>query len=262
MMRNLFTKKSFRVLIFTIAAFLTCISFTACGGGSSGTGTGSTTIEGTVKSEEGEPLAGITVTIIETGDNDITDDAGFFSITSDIETSEVTLEILKDENSLTVELSNVSNEESATLEVEIEVSEDLKEISVTNLEVSAKIAGFCDLYFENRRVIRQSNSLPAEETKCTAKVSVKGDGKGLGGVPFIIESRRCREKGSEWTRLAQGMTRSDQKSLGTGQAQFSFINSKQHCVYRIVAPYNLPNLQEVTYFIHSFKKQEFDRNRK
>ena len=50
----------------------------ACGGGSEGTG--GITIEGSIASKNGEPLEGVEVIVEETGDSDVSDEAGSFSI--------------------------------------------------------------------------------------------------------------------------------------------------------------------------------------
>jgi hypothetical protein len=172
----------------TVAAALL---IAGCGGGTAGTGTGERSIEGQVLTADQRPLEGATVTVIETGDSSVTDAAGNFTISSPAEESVVDLSIDKgDDVHVTVGV-DAGSDPAAAVHVSVTVSPASPHpVSVEALQVTAKIVGFCDAFFENNRVIRQSVRIP-NGTQCDAQVTIYGDGRLLERIPFVVQRSRC-----------------------------------------------------------------------
>ncbi len=221
-----------------------------CGGGSGGTGIDVKvrTIEGTVTDTAGAPVTGATVTIAGTDEASNTDASGAFSLTTSPTNGDLILTVTTEELTDSVVVSDVAIE---TLSVDVQISIDRvrRRIESSNLEVLAKIVGVCDLYFENNRVIRQANRAP-QGVQCTAKVWVTANGVPQGGVPFEIQYGGCRE-GAKFSPLASGTTRAG----GAGELQFSFADSAERCVYRIVTPSDVVPRRQIVYEVHTFTRQ-------
>ncbi len=83
-----------RILIVPCFLVVLCVTvLTSCGGGGT-SGSGSPTIRllsGYIHSAPGIPLPGVTVTIEETGDSSLTDDAGLFRITTSLAPGDIHL---------------------------------------------------------------------------------------------------------------------------------------------------------------------------
>ena len=62
---------------------LCALLLSACGGGSSGTGIQGASYQGTVADATGSPLAGVTLTVQETGESVTTDSEGHFDLPLD-----------------------------------------------------------------------------------------------------------------------------------------------------------------------------------
>ncbi len=244
--------------ILVLCIFLTTLLI-SCGGGSEGTGSASTTIEGFVKSSSGLPLENVLITLEETGENDLTDKKGNFEINTETEETDITLELSTDELSTSVEIENVTTQEEAVIEVEIEVNESQNEASISNFEFRAKLVGDCKFFFDKGRPIRQIADTDTEKIKCSAKVFTKSNGTPLPGVEFSVDFRRCGSL--KWFNVANGITSNEIGSLGEGLANFILTNDREHCVYRILAKTENTNTNRVAYFIHTLTKQEYDAER-
>lgn len=245
--------------LFTVAITLTVfvLSMNGCGGGSSGTGTGGVetrTIEGSVNRTDGSDASGILITVVQTEASTITNELGAFSLETPITAGEVDLRLQGEDIDATVKVPDVS-EVPSTVSVTITVPESGKVAAISNVEVLARIVGRCDTYFENLRVIRQSNTTPGGLT-CVARVFVQGDGKTLGKVGVRIQARKC-PKASEWFDVAEGVTMSGTNS-GVAQVPFPYVDDADHCVYRIIAPDGIEEVPPVVYEIFTFTKQAFD----
>lgn len=224
-----------------------------CGGGSVGTGTGGErelTVEGTIENTSGNPIPAALVTIIDTGDSDITDRDGRFSILTHSDSETLTLEVSvgNQTNTTTIEAMG----EDGVISLTIKFNPLVDEIEVDRLKVSAKIVGRCDSYFENRRIIRQSNPAP-QGVECTARVKVISAGLALAHVPIAIQFRRCGA-GKPWTTTALGETMTG-SNLGVAQIPFNFFDDPDHCLYQIVTPFGVAEVDPVIYEIQTFTYQ-------
>jgi hypothetical protein len=102
----------------------------SCGGGTYGTG--GPQVTGTVKSKQGQALAGVIVTVEETGSSDTTDDQGWFDIQSGVESSEFTLSIWTDTFSDNVLISDVAG---GVEKVEVHLKVDLERGEIDSVVV-------------------------------------------------------------------------------------------------------------------------------
>ena len=223
-----------------------------CGGGSSGTGTGPVVVvQGAVLDESGEPVSDVSVRILESGSEDTTSANGEFQVITEPESGEVTLEISSDDGVayVTVQIP----EEGGTVSVTLTVNPRLTEINAGTLEVGAAIVGRCNIYFENRLVIRQSNRVP-DNSRCVAKVTIAADGRRLARVPFLVQFQDCAGL-TPWTTIAAGTTM-QRPNRGIGQVDFPFFDDEVHCVYRILAPVGVPGLPELERRIHTLTYQK------
>ena len=241
-----------RVLFSILVCFF---ALTGCGGGSAGTGTRE--FSGVLATRSNQPLAGALVTVVPTGDSALTGVDGSFSILTGPISGDVSIFIEYSGIQTTVVVPGISEGQS-TVHVTVRLDPQTAQTSVSDLEVLAQIAGSCDIYFENMRTIRQANRAP-QGVECLAKVWIKGDGRTIGGAPFIMQRRRCPQN-SPWITAAKGETLHGTHS-GVGILPFPFFDDSEHCVYRIVAPYDYQGWEEVIYEIHTFTKQAYDRAR-
>jgi hypothetical protein len=223
-----------------------------CGGGSAGTGTGPVVVvQGAVLDESGKPVEDVNVRVVETGSEDTTSATGEFQLTTEPESGEVTLEVSSPSGVayVTVEIP----EEGGTVSITLTVNPRLTSIDSNTLEVGAAIVGRCDIYFENRLVIRQANRVPGD-LRCVAKVTVSADGRRLAGVPFAIQYTNC-DASAPWVTLSAGTTMK-RPNRGIGQAEFPFIDDETHCIYRILAPVGLSELPALERTIHTLTYQK------
>lgn len=213
-----------------------------CGGGSAGTGTGPVVVvQGAVIDQTGEPVSDVSIRVVETGGEATTTSNGEFQLTTESEADSVTLEVTSEDGAtayITVEIP----EDGGTVEVVLTINPKLNQINAETLEVGAAIVGRCNIYFENRLIIRQANRVP-KGLKCVAKVTVAADGKRLADVPFLVQYRDCAGA-QPWTTVAAGVTMK-RPNRGIGQVEFSFIDDENHCLYRIVAPVGVSGLPEL-----------------
>jgi hypothetical protein len=217
------------------------LALMGCGGGSAGTGTGPVVVvQGAVLDESGAPVENVDVRVVETGNEDTTSESGEFEILTTPESENVTLEISSETGTayITIQIP----EEGGTVSVTLTVNPELSKVNANTLEMGAAIVGRCDIYFENRLTIRQSNRVPGG-LKCVARVTVSAEERKLAQIPIAIQYRDC-DGITPWTTIAVGSTMS-KPNLGVGQVRFPFIDDETHCVYRIVAPFGVPNLSEL-----------------
>jgi hypothetical protein len=216
------------------------LALMGCGGGSAGTGTGPVVIvQGAVYDESGQPVEDVRIRAVDTGGEDTTSSDGEFQLVTEPDSGTVTLEVSSETG---VALVNIDiPQDGGTVSVTITVNPRLTEINADSLEVGSAIVGRCDLYFENSLVIRQANRVPKDLT-CVAKVFVRSNRRRLSQVPIAIQYRDC-EQLQPWTTVAVGSTMA-KPNAGIGQVQFPYIDDETHCLYRIVAPFGVPNLPE------------------
>ena len=217
------------------------LALMGCGGGSAGTGTGSiVVVEGAVFDDSGRPLQDVSVRVVESGGEATTSQSGEFQVLAPPETETITLEVTSESGPVFTTVT--IPKEGGTVSVRLTVNPKVSEISADSLEVGAAIVGACDRYFENNLIIRQSNKVPSK-LSCVAKVTISTDGKGVARIPFAVQYRDCDQL-LPWTTVAVGSTMGT-PNLGVGQVRFPFKDDETHCVYRIVAPFGVPNLPEL-----------------
>jgi hypothetical protein len=227
------------------------LALMGCGGGSAGTGTGPVVVvKGAVLDQSGAPLRDVNVRVVETGSEDTTSVSGEFQLTAEPESGEVTLEL---SSAGGVAYVNVAiPEEGGTVSVTLTVNPRLSQVNVDTLEVGAAIVGLCDIYFENRLVIRQANRVP-KDLRCVAKVTVAADGRRLAQVPFIVQYQDCSGL-TPWVTVAAASTMK-KPNRGIGQVEFPFIDDEAHCIYRVVAPAGVAGFPELERRIHTLTYQ-------
>ena len=237
----------FLMIIFSLTMFA------GCGGGSAGTGLGSSSIEGRIL-QQGQPVEGATVTVLETGDSAITDANGSFEIPVSESLENYTLEIQYQNSTQQVPVSSSSSDSIINVEIDVDDIENNPPppLEVKEIQLAGKIVGICDQYFENKKVIRQSNSAP-QGVECTAKVNITSESKAVGGVRFAVQHRNCDAK-SKWNTDAVSET-SVKYSPGTGQLQFKFFDDQTHCHYRIIAPFETEGIKTQSILIETFTAQ-------
>lgn len=205
-----------------------------CGGGSEGTGTisGGRTLEGQILDVSDKPLTDASVTVLDTGDSTSTDSHGNFQIAAPESQTEITLEVESGALKNSVTLTNI-DPDASSIRVALTADPQRNTITATNLQVWSRIVGDCDRYFENRAIIRQSNKIPNKHLSCTMRFFVSGDGDRLERVPGAMEVRACDQ--TNWRPIASGMTGFG-INAGVGDIQFTFIDDRRNCEYRVVAP--------------------------
>lgn len=230
------------------------LALMGCGGGSAGTGTGPVVVvQGAVLDESGAPVENVDVRVVETGSEATTSQSGEFEILTSPDTENVTLEVSSETGSALITI-NIP-EEGGTVSVTLTVNPEFSEVNADTLEMGAAIVGRCDIYFENRRTIRQANRVPGDLT-CIARVTLSTGSKKLAQIPIAIQYRDCAGL-NPWTTIAAGSTMG-KPNLGIGQVQFPFIDDEAHCVYRIVSPFGLPNVPELerTVITSTYQRQK------
>lgn len=240
--------------IYCVVLCASLMSISGCaGGGSEGTGVESEyrSVEGRIVTKEGIPLAQAEVTILETGESSVSDESGDFTIQTSSVSNSLELEVRKGDQSVRTTISSLSND-SQSVQVTIEFDPTAAVVPVEALEVSVKIVGQCDPYFENNRTIRQANPVPAG-TRCTAKIVTRSGGKPVGNISYGLRYRACPDS-SRSVELAAGLT-SVVFNPGVGQVTFPFFDDQQHCVYEILVPYKQAGAKPIVYRIVTFTKQ-------
>lgn len=240
--------------IYGVVLCASILSVSGCaGGGSEGTGVESEyrSVEGRIVTTEGSPLALAEVTILETGESSLSDASGDFTIQTSSTSDSFDLEIRKDDQSVRTTISSLSSD-SQSVRVTIEFDPTVAVVPVETLEVSVKIVGECDPYFENNRTIRQANPVPTG-TRCTAKIVTRSGGKPIGNISYGLRYGACPDT-SRSVELAAGLT-SVVFNPGVGQVTFPFFDDSQHCVYEILVPYKQSGSKPIVYRIVTFTKQ-------
>lgn len=229
-----------------------CFIIGGCGGGSAGTGTGDSTlrIQGTVRDPSGVPVDAATVTVIETGDSDLTNPQGEFVISTTRVEGDITLEFSKDNRAATTTVTAPG--ENGTLSIDVKFDDVREVVETEELSVEASIVGSCDPYFENFHTIRQANPV-SPGTQCVLKVKVAAGGQPVPHVPIAVQFGGC-SKGASFTAVALGATMSG-GNIGVAQIPFAFFDDKAHCLYRVVTPYGEEGIKPVISEIHTLTYQ-------
>ena len=203
-----------------------------CGGGTSGTGV--RTFDGDVRLETGEPLEGVMVTIPSTGDSSTTDSSGHFYMVSKVRGDRVELMLEKASFRGTVVVA--ANEASGThVSVQLTVDSATNQITATDFALRVSIDGNCQQYFDVGDVIKQSAYVP-DNTVCTLKVMLEGNGDLRGYAPIAIQFASCDDD-TVWQTITTALTEGPGDNLGVALIPFEYIDSPQYCRYRVVGPY-------------------------
>ena len=234
----------------SIVLTIVLIFLTSCAGGGS-EGTGTRMVTGLVITKSSAPVTQASVTILETGDSGTTDDAGKFSIQTSSISGNLTLEIVKQDLTVTATVPDVEAD-ATSVNVSVTVDTDNASATVSDIHIWARIVGACDIYFENRDVIRQSNKVPTSGVNCTAKVFASGNGKRLQNIPVGMEVRACDE--SRWRKIAEGRIGTG-ANAGVGQVNFKFLDNQRNCEYRIAAPYQVDGVEPLHIYLATLTLQ-------
>jgi len=236
------------VCVALLPFFASCAS---SGGGN--VGTGIVTVKGSVRNDSAQPLAGVEVTVINTGDTTLSDSLGYFSLVTETDEENLSVSITSGDVAHVAEIAITDPGNTTVLSMEIIINEDSGSVELRNVEMMSKIVGKCDYYFENHRdVVMQANKTPAS-VDCLAKTWLSSEGAPLSGLNVMIQYRACAE-GSPWKDLSWGKTNGPPHS-GIAQIPFTFIDSEERCVYRVVAPYLELGYQEAEQLIYTMTKR-------
>lgn len=218
-----------------------------CGGGTGGTGgSDNRVVQGSVLTTQSTPIEGVTITDIESGDTAVTDANGAFSIPVESDGNSVNFELQSEGITYTLPLDGL---QGSRIDVTIELDEATQTATARNIDVRAKIVGVCDIAFENRAIIRQSNRLE-NGTVCPIEVRVVSSGGPIQGSAFVMEHRKCKSN-APWNRDTAGTTDLD----GYGQSSFTYYNDNDHCEYRIIVADSSEGLSPVVFPVHTFRFQ-------
>lgn len=240
---------------------LISISYSGCGGGSSGTSLGSDTgfkaeFEGVVVDENGNEISFAEITVLESGENTEADEAGAFRLITQLENREANLLISASQNSEAV-LRLVKND-LADNKAELSILYSTQQNTVTKLPLilRARIIKVCTPLFLNTLTIRQKTPI-TEGLKCTLEVEMKDDGQPIDQLVFELQHRSC-DPGSAWLYSSTATTGTS--GPGIGEIDFNFKNDENHCVYRIRGPLNSNDYLPLNVHLHSLRKIEYDQN--
>lgn len=239
-----------------------CIAVTilaSCGGGTSGTGL--QTFDGQVKSTDGDPIVGASVTLTATGEGAVTDERGRFVLSSAVELEpqqnlEFRLESPEFAGTFVVPDGAVVDG-SSQITLDIVVDPVSRTLELTNFSLQVQMVGPCAAAFLNEETVRQVVDLP-RGTDCTVEVEVRGDGLLRGDIPVALQVRTCSGKPGVWQTLRVAAT-GEGTSLGKVEMDFPFSNTEKYCRYRIVAPYQNPEYRAAAFAIESLQEQAAKR---
>ena len=218
-----------------------------CGGGSEGTGIGGLrSISGIVEDQTQRPLEGVSVTLVQTGDTQITDQTGHFNFLVDQNdtTAEYQLEVASATVEGTVTVPN-NDPEVTQVEMRVVVNTLNGSIAVSDVQVWARIVGDCERYFDNKAVIRQTKATPAL-LQCTLRFFASAAGQRVERIPGQIQVRACSD--NLWRPIANGKTGAG-VNAGVGEIEFDFLDDRRNCEYRLAAPHDSAPLMETYIYI-------------
>ncbi len=220
------------------------------GGGSAGTGGGSgveRTFRGSVRSV-GAPVANVRVSLVETGATSVTDAEGKFSLQANLPSDSATLGLIAAEGQAEQFVDvPIDNPDSTVISVDISLDAQKLVESVSRFYMWARVVGECARYFDNQEIIRQKRKTPPE-LPCTMRFFVNGGVTPLENIPGAMQVRSCDS--TLWRPLATGATGRGAEA-GVGEIDFTFIDNERNCEYRIVAPFDVPPLPELSVLLQT-----------
>lgn len=238
----------FVILILSVVYFLT-----ACGGGSQGTGTEPrTSFAGKIQSTDSNPIGGAQITVVETGEKTISDSEGNFNLNSSFVGGSTELIITTDQGSSTVVIDENITSQGAAIVVGVEVGSGTQLSSADSLTITAKIEGDCDIYFENNRVIRQSNQIQDGKI-CPFRIKVFDGHIPISGSSVYVQKRGCDDN-LGWVTIKEGIV--GIKTPGIVDVNFKFSTKPDFCLYRALVVVGENPAQE--FIVRTFRKQKYD----
>ena len=260
--RNLFCAHR-RPTLGVLAAVLVAILIGpgGCGGGSNGTGIGpnpgqGVSFSGLVISRAGKAVDSATVTLLNTGDRTITDEAGAFDLRTDFPGGDAALSIDSGPgDGATVSIDNISTD-AGEIGLSILFDSETNSATLLDLTLRARIVRSCSPQFLNTQTVKQTSVVP-DGFVCTVETEIKSDGTLIDNQEFELDFRGC-SKNDEWHFLARGRTGTS--GPGAGEIDFAFHADQEHCVYRILGPRNVAGVPRLSAQINTLLKQDFDRH--
>ena len=128
-MEQLVKTKKFLLLCLTVGL----LTLLACSSGGS-SGTGGRRFEGVVISRTGEPLPGVRLSALETGDETVTDERGLFVLDASTSPGDVAVGVDGDGFSATITVNEVPDS-AVRIVIEVEVDQDTGAASVVEVEI-------------------------------------------------------------------------------------------------------------------------------
>ena len=110
-----------RSLVSTFLLIILCLGIGGCGGGSAGTG--GPMIEGTLVGKDGAPVAEVVVTLLENGEQAVTDSDGAFSLAAPGDTAELSF-LFTGENVMTTTVVEGISPVAETVEIEFVLDDE------------------------------------------------------------------------------------------------------------------------------------------
>lgn len=231
-----------------------------CGGGSSGTALGgsgdSTRFSGIVLSADGRGLADASVSVQDTGDIAITDEAGAFDLNASFVNGLATLEIETDQGQAASVVVQDAASSPNRVDLSILFNQQRSTAALLDVTMRARMVRNCGALFLNTRTIKQTAPV-LEGLICTIEVEFKKNGIPLDEQVFELQHRGC---GVDEAWQFSGLSRTGGSGPGTGEIDFAFRNDERHCVYRVIGPRGSVDTVPVTTQIDTLRKQAFDRN--
>ena len=232
------SSSKFLTLFLVIATVGMLLTLEGCGGGSAGTGFDpqgrNVTIEGALLTSQNEPLAGVIVTVVETGSSTVSDSSGLFSLNTPPTTGDAELTFERGE--VTGETTVALSQDSSSVQIVVVLTPELTTVTSSSYTMTSGINGACAEFFSDETPIRQLSPVPAG-TECSAMVQILAGQDMAQKVPFAVQYRSC-EDDAPWITIALGQT-SEGEAAGSGNITFPYVDDTRRCVYRIVAPFNI-----------------------
>jgi len=247
------TWKYFVLLLFSLFFLLT-----SCGGGTSGTALGGGSgkiLSGQLLSPNGGLLANAEVTILNSDDRAVTDEAGAFEIYFDPNEENLVLEIDPEiGNASTVELGEVLSNRDLAIVYDAKINQ----AELLDLSLRSKIVRNCAIFFINTKTIKQLSPLP-DNFLCTIEVQFKNSGLPVDNYLFELQHRGC-DPNDPWQ--FSGVSKTGSSGPGIGEIDFNYRNDEKHCVYRIIGPTQVSGVIPLSSQINSLRKQKYDLDKK
>lgn len=239
----------------TSMAVLLALCVCCAGGGTSGTGLNTYRVH--LTDLEGQGLAGVKVTLVETGSTSITDNAG----DSEFQAAPAPVFTFLLESPSFTASAQVAPIQTADSRISIDLTVDpasAQTVEVTQFAVRAEVVGKCARYFVSTETIQQIAAVP-DGRQCTLRVKVMSNGVLRGNIPVALQRSECAP-GSVWITNRQALTGRGEDS-GIAWINFEFFNSPGFCRLRILAPFGYKGFKPIEYPIQTLAQDAWASNR-